>query len=159
MSDTGPLIALAIVELLPKLNRIFNVMHVPDVVYEEATMDCSKPGAQTIVEIAEKAWFKIEKINLSAEFKILADLLDSGEAAAIALAKQYQTMLLIDERKGRKIAQHYDITVVGTAAILIKAKQIGLISLVKPMLEKLVEHGYRFSAQLIDEVLKRSDEK
>lgn len=158
VSDTGPLIALAVVELLSILNQLFDVVYVPKIVYEEATIDATKPGAQAIIKAAKHNWFKIEKITLSDEFEILAQLLDPGEAAAIALAKQKKSTLLIDERKGRNVAINHDLSVIGTAAILIKAKNQNVISQVKPMLEKLVTHGYRFSPHLIEEILRRCNE-
>lgn len=158
VSDTGPLIALAIVELLPKLDQIFEAVHVPAIVYEEAVIDLIKPGAQIIKNVASSSWFKVEKTAPLDEFEALKDLLDPGEAAAIALAKQLKTILLIDERKGRRVAGHYNILVTGTAAILIKAKQQKLISKVQPLLQKLIVHGYRFSSKLIHDILEYCDE-
>lgn len=158
VSDTGPLIALAILDLLSTLNQLFETIYVPEIVYEEATIDVTKLGAKTIIKIAKHSWFKIEEIPLSDEFEILAQLLDPGEAAVIALAKQKKSALLIDERKGRNVAENHGVAVVGTAAILIKAKNQKLISQVKPLLEKLITHGYRFSPNLIQEVLKRCNE-
>ena len=69
-----------------------------------------------------------------------------------------KSALLIDEKKGRNVAEHHGVTVIGTAAILIKAKNKKIISQVKPLLEKLITHGYRFSPNLIKEVLKRCNE-
>ncbi len=158
VSDTGPLIALALIELLPKLNQLFEIVYVPDVVYEEATIDLTKPGAQSIEQIAKSSWFKIKKVTLNGEFEILADLLDPGEAAAIALAKHKKALLLIDERKGRRVAQNHDIAVIGTATILIKAKENKLILSAKPLLEKLLLHGYRFSTNLVIDILERCNE-
>lgn len=158
VSGTGPLIALAVVELLSVLNQLFDVVYLPEIVYKEATIDATKPGAQAIIKAAKHAWFKIEKITLSDKFEILAQLLDPGEAAAIALAKQKKSVLLIDEKKGRHVAENHDVVVIGAAAILIKAKNKKLISQVKPFFEKLITHGYRFSPNLIEEVLRRCNE-
>lgn len=158
VSDTGPLIALAAIELLSTLHQLFEVVYVPEIVYQEATIDANKPGAQSITKAAELAWFKIEKVSLSDEFESLAQLLDPGEAAAIALAKQKKSTLLIDEKKGRAFAENHHIVVIGTAAILIKAKNQKLISRVQPFLEKLISHGYRLSPNLIQEILKRCGE-
>jgi predicted nucleic acid-binding protein len=158
VSDTGPLIALALTELLPKLNQLFEAVYVPEVVYAEATIDLKKPGAQSIQQLAKNSWFKVKKVTLHGEFEILADLLGPGEAAAIALAKHQKLLLLIDERKGRRVAQNHDIAVIGTAAVLIKAKENKLVLAVKPLLEKLILHGYRFSANLVIDILERCNE-
>jgi predicted nucleic acid-binding protein len=158
VSDTGPLIALALAGLLPKLNQLFVAVHIPNVVHEEAIIDNTKPGAQGIINIVDNPWVEIKTITLSHEFEVLADLLDSGEAAAIALAKQEDALLLIDERKGRRVATHYNISIIGTAAVLIKAKQQGMITAVKPLLETLTKQGYRFSPKLIQDILARCNE-
>ena len=50
----------------------------------------------------------------------LASVLDAGEAATIALAlRENPRFVLIDERKGRRIADHiYRLPLIGTAGIL-----------------------------------------
>ena len=66
------------------------------------------------------------------------EILDKGESAAIALAlEKNMNFILIDERKGKHIAQRYGIESTGTLGILIKAKQSGLLKEIKPDLLKL----------------------
>ncbi len=52
----------------------------------------------------------------------------------------------------------HGITVTGSAAILLSAKQSGKIDLVKPLLDRLRGHGYRLSDRLIVEIMKRAGE-
>jgi len=46
--------------------------------------------------------------------------------------------LIIDEQLGRKIAIEYNLKITGILGILIEAKRQGLISLVKPILDDLI---------------------
>jgi len=71
-------------------------------------------------------------------------LLDLGEAAVLTLAReQSATMVLIDERKARKMARNiHDLQVIGTARVLVEAKKQQLLDAVRPSLEKLRQHGY-----------------
>ena len=158
VADTASLIALAITNIIPLLSQLFEKIIVPESVFNEATTDISKPGAQTIISSNKKQLFQIEQVNIADDFKILTNLLDAGEADAIYLAKKLSATVLIDEVRGRKVALNYGISVTGSAAILIKTKQLGLIKEVKPLLDKLKNHGYRMSDSLIIEILRIANE-
>ncbi|MEZ4776791.1 MAG: DUF3368 domain-containing protein [Bacteroidia bacterium] len=51
--------------------------------------------------------------------------------------------LLIDEYRGRLIADSYGIKVVGVLGVLIQAKQQDILLSVKTSVEKLIEIGFR----------------
>jgi uncharacterized protein len=158
VADTGPLIALALVELLPVLQKLFSDVYVPVGVLEEATKECSKPGAKAIKLAVEKGWVTAHSVEMGVSFQELIEVLDQGEAEALALAKQLNAVVLIDERRGRKVAIKHGIAVTGSAAVLIKAKKSGVVKKLKPLIEQLGEHGYRMSDVLIAEVLNRVNE-
>ncbi|MEJ2442808.1 MAG: DUF3368 domain-containing protein [Exilibacterium sp.] len=158
VADTGPLIALALVKLLPTLSNLFAEVLVPPSVVIEATEDISKPGAQAIKLALDSGLIKVHPVEVTDKFEELVELLDRGEAEALALAKQLNAVALIDERQGRKAATKQGITVTGSAAILIKAKSAGVIDEVKPLFEILRGHGYRMSERLIVDVLQRCGE-
>jgi len=88
------------------------------------------------------------------ENSLLTDL-DSGEAEAIALAVELKAdYLLMDETKGRQIAERYGIKATGIIGVLIKAKENGLIAEVKPYLQKLInEAGFWLNPKLIEKIL------
>jgi len=127
-------------------------------VYSEATIDISKPGAKKIQQAYNKQCFSITKVKLNSEFADLIQLLDQGEAEAILLAKTLDAIALIDEKRGRKVANYYGVTVTGTAAILVQLKRKGLIKQVRPLLITLDQQGYRLSKQLKNAILKLADE-
>ena len=86
--------------------------------------------------------------------------LDPGEAEAIVLAIELKAdALLIDEKKGRKIAQEYGIVITGLLGILIDSKAENLIQEVKPILDRLIfEIGFRISPKLYQDILEKVNE-
>ena len=113
VADTDPLIALALVELLPVLQKLFSDVYVPVSVLDEATKDSSKPGAKAIKLAVEKGWVVVHPVEMGESFQELIEVLDQGEAEALALAKQLNAVVLIDERRGRKVAIKHGIAVTG----------------------------------------------
>ena len=158
-ADSGPLIALAIMELLPVLNKLFKKTLVPKTVLDECINDVSKPKSENIQFALDKGWLIKKTITPSAESMLLAEILDPGEAQVISLAKELDALALIDENAGRKVARREGIQCIGSLFVLIKAKQDGHIQQVQPVLRRLIEHGYFLDQSLIDYVLTVSNEK
>ncbi len=91
--------------------------------------------------------------------KILEMDLDKGEASAISLMLEIDnSVLLIDDLKGRKIAERLNLRFSGTFGLLLKSKEIGLIKSIKPLIEKVRSTNFRFSEKLLSEVLKQAKE-
>jgi predicted nucleic acid-binding protein len=85
--------------------------------------------------------------------------LDQGEASAISLMLEIDnSVLLIDDLKGRKIAERLNLRFSGTFGLLLKSKEIGLIKSIKPLIEKVRSTNFRFSEKLLSEVLKQAKE-
>ncbi|MEA3301663.1 MAG: DUF3368 domain-containing protein [Pseudomonadota bacterium] len=80
----------------------------------------------------------------------LDDLLDYGEAEAIAIAKNRGVVVLIDEKRGRKIALNMDIRIVGFLGILRLNHHAGHLrkSEIEAILLQTKEPGFRLSANL-----------
>jgi predicted nucleic acid-binding protein len=75
--------------------------------------------------------------------------LDPGEASSIALAAENPgCQIIIDEKKGRRIALALGLEVTGTLGLLIEASSSGLIEADSSLLEKLDQSGFRLSPAL-----------
>ena len=86
--------------------------------------------------------------------------LDSGEAAALALALEIRAdAVLIDERRGYEIAIQLGLRTIGILGILLLAKSRGLIPAVKPILDALQQQaGFWLSESLRKQVLQFAQE-
>jgi len=76
--------------------------------------------------------------------------IDEGEIEAISLAIELDLMLIIDERKGRKIALNQGLKIVGVLGILIENYKQEFISLEEAKIYFLLfkEQGLRVSVEL-----------
>ena len=85
--------------------------------------------------------------------------LDEGEISAIALALEIEnSLLIIDELKGRKIARELGIRITGTIGLLVDAKESGYIPLLKPILQKIRQTNFRISENIFLEILAKAGE-
>ena len=101
----------------------------------------------------------MRKVQVPAQVQLLLPVLDQGEAEVITLAlEQNADLVLIDELTGRKVAQSLRLQVVGSVGILIRAKQIGLIPAVRPILEEMIQRGIRYSQRFVDSILREIGE-
>ena len=81
--------------------------------------------------------------------------LDIGETDCINLCLSHadKSLLIMDERAGRAVAQEKGLSVVGTAAIIGMAKKQGLIPSARKAFEVLHASDFRISATVINQVL------
>ncbi len=104
------------------------------------------------------SWLNIRKLRDPLS-PITLSTIDKGEAAVIQLALEQQiTWVSIDEWKARRVAQNVGLQVVGVLGLLGKAKKLGLVPELRPMLERAVEKGIRYHPELVDRVLKAAGE-
>lgn len=79
----------------------------------------------------------------------------SGESEAIALALEKRLPLLIDEKKGRQIAQAKGVAVIGLLGVLLLAvRQRALTAAeARQAFEEATACGYRVSKQLMEQFI------
>lgn len=148
VADASPLIAFGRIKLLSLLSKTLGTIIVPEAVVRECLADISRPGANAIQNAIDK---KIIKPHINPDthhYQDLLDVLGIGEATAIVLASQLQTGILIDEKLGRNAAKKLNLSVIGTAGVLLLAKKKKLINKISPLIFELKNTGYYLSAEL-----------
>lgn len=129
IADTTPIITLIKLQRLDLLEKLFGSVMVPSAVYDELT---ANPRFEKETEIViECNFLKCCEVKNRQSIKFLREIvgLDAGESEAIALSdEQSADLLVIDERKGRRVAQKLGLKITGTIGILIQSFDNGLIS-------------------------------
>lgn len=154
VSNASPLIFLAKIGKLELLGN-YEVI-IPKQVYEEINKGTKtgREDAQKIKSLVEKSIIKAEEIGIDNEIE--KQNLGKGEKAVISLAINKKIdVILLDERKARRIAKFYKLKPKGTIGILIEACNNNRISKqeLKESLQKLLKEGYRINETLLLEIL------
>ncbi|MHC4887316.1 MAG: hypothetical protein ACYTGH_19745 [Planctomycetota bacterium] len=159
IADAGPLIGFAKAGMLPILRALFTTLQIPPAVLQELQIAENGPGAQALrVAIEDEGWIVSVAVERSRAEATLSAVLDPGETEAIllamaAVANGEEVILLIDERRGRRVATHHEICVVGSGRVLLAVKEHHLIPLVSEALTAMARSGYRLSSHLQETIL------
>lgn len=157
VADTTPLSELAKIGELDLLQKVYQRLVIPREVYQEIIAG-EHPAANLIKSIT---WIDILSVRNSQAIFNLQSMtqLDLGECAAIILAEELgANRILIDDLEARKIAMSRNLPVTGTIGTLLIAKQLRLITSVKPLLVALINQGTYISPKLYQQVLVMAQE-
>lgn len=152
IADSGPLIAFAKLGLLDLPARLFGRVMMPATVFSECQAQAWLADAEAIRAAVDAGHLKVlADIDWPADVE--APRLDAGEMAVLSLAMHLGATVLMDERRGREVAQKLGLPVVGVCGLLLKAKRLGGIGALAPLLEQLHQEGYFISPELTAHVL------
>jgi predicted nucleic acid-binding protein len=147
ISDTSCLIALNNIGLLHLLKDLYGEVLITAEVYSE--FGGGLPDWIIVIQVKDKS--KQSEIE---------NRLDKGEASSIALALEVpNTILIIDEVKGRNYAKSLNIEIIGTIGVLLMAGNKGLVKDVIGVILKLVNQGFRLSDKLIEKIIEKYGKK
>jgi predicted nucleic acid-binding protein len=146
ISDTSCLIVLKNINELELLQKLYGTI-------------------TTTIEIAEEYgeilpdWIEIVEV-VDKQVQMLLELqIDKGESSAIALALETpNSTVIIDDYKGRKIAERLRINYTGTLGVIVRAKLNGIIPSIKPILEKINNTDFRLSFEIEQKALQEARE-
>ena len=146
--NTGPLIALARMDALDLPGQLPYEFICPSEVRGELD-EGARLGYQTI----SPPWLTVISVSAAPSAVSIAAL-DKGEAAVIQLAlEQGLSRVSIDEVKGRRIATALGLSVVGSLGLVARAKTLGIIPAMRPLVEKAMREGIHYHTDLIERVL------
>jgi len=141
IADASPLIVLQNIDRLSLLQNLFDEILITPEIKSEFGLDLPD-------------WVKVAEVQDETKQRLLNLNLDKGEASAIALClENAESLLIIDERKGRRIAKDLGLKFVGTLGVILKAKEKGLIDSTEKILESLENANFHISENLKSQIL------
>jgi hypothetical protein len=144
--NTSPLIALDNIGLLGLLEGVYGRVLVAEEVRNEF-------GS------ALPAWIDVVPVQNRNLIRALQLSIDLGESATLALAMERPAArVILDDLKGRKVAQRLSVPYTGLIGVAIKGKRMGVIESVGSVLIRLKRAGFRLSTAMEQEALRLAGE-
>lgn len=152
VSDTSPILNLALIGRLDLLVSLYRQVLIPPAVARELVRPDS---SGLLIHLDSCPWLVVACARDQVRVRQLCAQLDHGEAEAIVLALESRAdVLLVDERRGRRLAAAFGLRVIGLLGMLAEAKRMGLVERVKPVLDDLITRaGFWIGAELHAKVL------
>ena len=148
VSNASPLIALEQIQQLDLLRLLFREILIPDGV-----------AAETASTVQPRSWIRQQSLSLPLLAETLRPALGSGEREAICLAVEVKaSAIILDDEPARKTAAQLKLPIIGTAGVLVLAKERQLIAAVKPCLDALIEHRFFLARAVYELILGRVGE-
>jgi predicted nucleic acid-binding protein len=155
VSDTSPLLNLALINRLDLLRTQFADVTVPHRVWDELTE--GEEGLEGLRELRDNNLLSIVEVERSNLFVEVFHELDLGETAAICYAVEHDAdLVLLDERDGRRVARRHDLEVTGVIGILLRGAKTDEVDL-KQELDALREAGFWISDDLYTHALSEAN--
>jgi predicted nucleic acid-binding protein len=139
VSDAGPIIAFARAKHEDILRQLFEIILIPDAVYEE-TVSVELTSASAVL-VQASPWIQRVDIQRHTEIDTLPAPLGAGEREAILLAEERKMPLLLDDLAARKEAEKRGLIYFGSLRVLQDAKKQGILISVKPVLDTMIQSG------------------
>ena len=155
VSNTSPILNLAIINQLIILQQPFGEILIPSAVLDELKISEERPGSQAIREAISAGWIQSRELTNEPLAQLLKQTLDKGESEAITLAIELKAdWTLLDEREGRKVAKSLGLKVTGILGVLLRAKQSGELKSLQPVIDELISKaGFRIAPELLVQIL------
>ena len=146
--NTTPLIALSHVGQLEVLKKLYRELSV------KVDSVCKKAVDSSL------DWIQIGSIQNQMAKSMYKTQLHDGEVEVMILSKEIGAdVVIIDDANAKKHAKYLELPVTGTLGVLIRAKQMGYIDELKPILQGMTDNGIYISRNLIELCLKQVGEE
>ena len=157
VSNSSPLIFYARIGRLDILQALFDEVIVPPAVWwEVVTSGRDRAGS---IEVADAHWIRESPIRSVRRWHLLESL-DPGEREAIALVLSLETKvpIILDDRRARRVAHDLGLYIIGSAGVVARAKDVGLVASIRPMLADLQAAGLFLSDNAARRLLESAGE-
>ena len=156
ISNTSPLFYLHRLGQLEVLQALYQQIVVPEAVRDE--LHIGRIQGEDTPELADYDWIKSRSVLVPEVLTLITDL-GAGEAQVLALTlEEPGSLVILDDRFARALAQMRNVRLTGTAGVLLKAKQEGYIAAVAPLLDQMTQMGFRLSGTIRDMILSLAQE-
>ena len=145
VSNSTVLIVLERIGHLDLLPKLVGRLDVPEAVLRETGVHAD--------------WLHVRSVQNRSLIAALRTQVDEGEAEAIALAAESPgSVLLLDEKKARRIASEMKVPVVGTVGLIVRAKRARLVPSCQGVLDAMIAADFRMTEALYREALRLAGE-
>ena len=146
IADSSALIALAQIGHLALLESLFGQILVPPAVAREVAPSIPGPSLPRWIEL---------RAPRQRDERVLAAGLGPGETEVLCLGLETPApWLILDDLDARRLAHTLGLKTLGTAAVLVEAKRAALVPKVRPLLDALLEKGFRLAPELYETILR-----
>jgi predicted nucleic acid-binding protein len=148
VSDNSVLSCLSEIGELDLLRRLYGQVTITETIRKEA-IHSSAPEALRLLLLEMPDWIWV--VPDASPYLEETGALDAGEASAITLAWHFRdsSLLILDEKRGRKVATALGLQITGTAGLLTDAAAAGLVDFEDVFL-RLSKTTFRLSAQVVE---------
>lgn len=151
IADAGPLLALAKLDCLHLLEKLFGTVLIPEAVQREC-MAKSGEDSQRIQQAIDCKQLQVISSDAISSM-VLPRSLGDGEKEAIFLAIQHEhSLLIVDDQLARRQAAKLGLTFIGLVRVLAIAEQQGLLDSAEQAVETVRLAGYRVSLKILRQI-------
>jgi len=156
--DSTALIGLAKIGKLDLLEKVYGEIFIPNAVFVEVvSRGKGRPGAK---EVQDAKWIHKRTVKDNRTVDMLASEMGRGEAEVLVLGKELSAdWLIVDDERARNSAISAGFHIIGLAGILLLARQLELVSSLKPLLDELESKDFRLGIKIRKEILRKANEK
>lgn len=152
IADTGPINYLILIQEIQILPVLYGQILVPASVCDELKHPRAADAVRTWMN-QPPAWLEVRTPANVPDPELAGAHLDAGERDAILLAEELGAdQLIIDEVRGRRVAQHRHLPVTGTLGVLKVGAQGGLLDL-KTAVARLRQTSFHVAQDVLDRLL------
>lgn len=153
--NASPIILLGKVRQVALLPRLADEILVAEAVARE--VETKADGVQALEAL--RAFDNVRVVTARVASEVAVWSLGPGESGVLSLALDHlPCRVVLDDLEARRCAKSFDIPVIGTLGVVLRAKRLGLIPKARPVIEQLLRHDFYLSPTLIEMGLARVGE-